>query len=668
MSASRGERGGILVFVALFVFFVGIPFMIFVTDVANWFEHKRHLQLQADAAVLAAAGDYRFPCSDAAITNRARQYSGLSTAPPTPYNAQVGGTPTSRVHLVLNSRTFYSQSSPSDTTVNTAPPCSSGMIDVKLTETDLPLFFRAPKIPFTKIAFINAHARVEIRQVDTDSGALPIGLPDVNPVAAAAIFFNENTGAVLATKALTSRGPMPLNGRTLVQWDNVGAPVPVTIGSPNTGVVVALSGQTNWSLGGTLSAICSQVLVDCYSGGSGGPWSGLEFLHGYPTTGIGTPAAPILRDVYLYNASCTDASGPYFLLNGNCTAGIKAKIDFGPVPVPAGAVVKLPGYGCPNGGTNPKGCPLTYRTTGADAGYWTTGTQLPTFNANAGALAVNLGWKTSLGSGTFTQVQRAFSASPASGPVQFAQVTESASLGANSLAYGTHNLVVGIGVAGSLGNASSVNDPAVALRVVGGSQNQSLDCDPDYSKLKDELAYGCRPVYTRNTGVACPANAGVLWASVQPWPCVAIQTGTATNQVPEGLNTRILGAPKPSSCPPNVGDLGHNNWSMFNSPGLPIGDPRIVQVFLTPFGSFSGNGSGTVPVTNFATFYVTGWTGSGSGFANPCQGNGDDPVPNNDAGYIVGHFIKYVQSLNRGGGSQKCDLTAFGSCIAVLTE
>jgi hypothetical protein len=104
-------------------------------------------------------------------------------------------------------------------------------------------------------------------------------------------------------------------------------------------------------------------------------------------------------------------------------------------------------------------------------------------------------------------------------------------------------------------------------------------------------------------------------------------------------------------------------------PNFPPGDPRIIQVFLTPFGSFSGSGSTTVPVVNFATFYLTGWTGQGSGFNNPCQGNGDDPVPNNDPGTIVGHFIKYIDSLNTGGGGPTlCDFNAFGNCVAVLTR
>jgi hypothetical protein len=270
--------------------------------------------------------------------------------------------------------------------------------------------------------------------------------------------------------------------------------------------------------------------------------------------------------------------------------------------------------------------------------------------------------------GSFGVVQRAFSASdPRSGPIKVAQVWENDLQSANSVercssaqTSCTHNLVVRIGVKGNLQNAQTVADPVVALRVVGGSQNQSLDCDPAKSQLKEELATGCGPTYARNTGTACPGGASALWGTPQPWHCVAVQTGSATNQVPAGMNTRILGNDKPGSC------TAPNRWSTF--PNLNPSDPRIIQLFLSPFGSFSGNGSTTVPVTDFATFYVTGWTGQGQGFNNPCQGQGDDPVPNNDAGYIVGHFIKYIQSLNNGSGTAPCDPNAFGSCIAVMTR
>ncbi len=110
-----------------------------------------------------------------------------------------------------------------------------------------------------------------------------------------------------------------------------------------------------------------------------------------------------------------------------------------------------------------------------------------------------------------------------------------------------------------------------------------------------------------------------------------------------------------------------NHW-----PSFAAGDPRIVPVMVVPYGSFEDNGAGTgsdVPVQDFAYFYVTGWTGQGGGFNNPCQGNGDDPVPNNDPGTIVGHFIKYIDALNTGGGGPNlCDFNAFGNCVSVLTR
>jgi hypothetical protein len=126
------------------------------------------------------------------------------------------------------------------------------------------------------------------------------------------------------------------------------------------------------------------------------------------------------------------------------------------------------------------------------------------------------------------------------------------------------------------------------------------------------------------------------------------------------MNLRVLGNEKATTC------TAPNHWSQF--PNLPAGDPRFLEVFLTPFGSFSGSGSTTVPVTDFAAFYITGWTASGQGFSNPCQGQGDDPVPNNDPGYIVGHFVKYIANVSTGTGTTACDLSAFGSCVGVLTR
>src|SRR5206468_2133815 len=104
---------------------------------------------------------------------------------------------------------------------------------------------------------------------------------------------------------------------------------PVNIASSRTGVVIALSGIASWTPSGTLTQICNQVLVECYDGGAAGPWTGIDFIHGYSNAGTGSASAPIVRDVSLYNQTCMDGSGPYFLLNAGCAVGVRAKVDFG---------------------------------------------------------------------------------------------------------------------------------------------------------------------------------------------------------------------------------------------------------------------------------------------------------------------------------------------------
>jgi Flp pilus assembly protein TadG len=665
---SGDERGGVLVMVALWMP-VLLVVMTFVLDAGNWFVHKRHLQMQADAGALAAAQDVRVCPNDTAIADTVARYSG------TQFNAQVGGTPANRIFRRINSKTFYGQAATAkpatpDDTVE-ASPCDAGMIDVKLTETDLPWLFSPLQSILDAVDVapptVNAQARVSFLRLDTTQGALPVGVPDVNPQSARAWFVNESTGAILGSTPLTRVGSS--NG--LAIWDNAAAPLSVKFntGDADVGVVIALGGSTGTT--------CGQPLVECYDAqaaklASGIPATGIVHVRGFTGAGNGAqPGDPVAGGVTLLPGSCAD---PYFSSQTTaCSFGVRARVRFNttnPVGV-LGALVTAK-----VGGT---GYPLTYD---AASDTWSLSSGIP-LAPNAGPINVALDWEETKGTwngntcrtgngdkckGTFGVVQRAYSATTAgSGPIKVAQVWGDGVQWMNSIercsavqTSCTHSMVVRIGVTGNLQNASSVTDPIVALRVVGGSQNQSLDCDPNVSRLADELANGCAPTYGRNMGTACPSSPSALWGTAQPWRCVAVQTGSATNQVPAGMNQRVLGSDKPAAC------TSPNHWSNF--PDLDPADPRLIQVFLTPFGSFGGNGSTTVPVTDFATFYVTGWTGSGQGFANPCQGNGDDPVPNNDSGYIVGHFVKYIQSLNPGTGSEPCDMDAFGSCIVELTR
>uniref|UniRef100_UPI00356466FA hypothetical protein n=1 Tax=Paraconexibacter sp. TaxID=2949640 RepID=UPI00356466FA len=306
---------------------------------------------------------------------------------------------------------------------------------------------------------------------------------------------------------------------------------------------------------------------------------------------------------------------------------------------------------------------LTYDS-GTQTWVSTAGASIP---AGVGPRDVTLKWEVRSGTaggltcsnggsnpckGSFGVLQRVMSAQVArSGPIQLAGLDTTTATNANSFPQGsTQSLIVRIGVGGSLGNAASVSDPIVTLRVTGGgSQNQTVDCDPNQSNIRDEIANGCTALYKKNLGTTCPASVSTLWASAQPWDCIAIQTGAATGQVRQGLQDRLQGGS--TSC------VNANKWSQF--PNLAPSDPRLVPLLLTPFNTFQGSGSSTVPVTGLGTFYITGYDGS------PCSG--DDAA---GGGNIVGHFVKYVNGFadDTTTGTDPCVFGAFDPCYAQMTE
>jgi hypothetical protein len=86
-----------------------------------------------------------------------------------------------------------------------------------------------------------------------------------------------------------------------------------------------------------------------------------------------------------------------------------------------------------------------------------------------------------------------------------------------------------------------------------------------------------------------------------------------------------------------------------------------VKLMITDFSALDGSGSTDVPVTNFAAFYVTGWTDS------KCANN--EPAPGDvKKGAIWGHFIKYVAPDPNSGGTEDCDPLGITPCIPVLVK
>jgi Putative Flp pilus-assembly TadE/G-like len=638
------EQGAVLVMVAVFAP-VAIVLAGFAIDTGNWWLHKRHLQLQADAGALAAAQNFQ-PCSNEAIYKQVGQYSGAelvetpqgrvktATAESELYNRQPNA-PQERIHELINSQSYYQESAASDASAIHKPPCEADMVDVKLTETNLPWYMRA----LSNVPYINVHARVEIRQETQTAGKgiLPVALADSNPRSAAACFVNEASGALIKEAALKLRAGSGASD----EWESVATAVAT---APGIAVRIALSGNaTKTSCSGSDA---ERVFYD-----TSGERVGVLHIQGW--TGNGTAGEgglshpkPIAREVSLAKETCTDSYFSDPTTGTSCSFGISAVVE-GLTSATPGVKVKAEVSG--------KSVSLSYV-----AGRW-NGSGL-SVAAGAGSVPVNLVVTDKAMQElkkekeiTFAGIQRTYTAAATkSGPIQSAELlrkTGAELVGdANSFRQcEEHNegaacqpeLVVRIATAG-LENAKSREEKPISLPAEEGIGN----CHPG-SNFKQRLAEGCEGDFAIYTGGACSV-------SISPVTCVELENGIKANDFAAGLNRRILGAEKPQTC------TAPNHWSMY--PNLPAGDPRIVTIIVVPFGS----GAGARPIETFGTFYITGWRGEGNGFANPCQGNGDDPA---EAKTMVGHFIKYVNTTDTGGGgTTSCEANSFGQCVAVLTR
>jgi putative Flp pilus-assembly TadE/G-like protein len=676
---SLGDEHGVVTVMFALMLPTLLLFAVIAVDAGNWFVHKRHLQTQADAAALAGAAAFSFPsCDNTKIRSAALRYSGVGDGT-VAYNDKYPTVDGGRLHAVVNGPNYFGQSQPGEADLVGNPnPCQALMVDVKMTENDLPYFFGSGIVER-----INAEARVALFQLASTDGALPLGVQEASPRRVRAYVVDETTGATLAQATLSAHG----SGGGLARFDNQSAPLSFTppAGVSNLGVRLAMTGAT--------STTCGDPLVTCYD--TAAPNQGLAFLRSWSDQpAIATNGAPVLRSVSLSPGTCPN--GSFGSSPVSCTMEAVARVSFNSAVNPAdlagpdpAATVALDYDGTP--------VAMTYSPT-TDA--WRA--SITVAPGASGPRNVDVtGWTQRVGTvagkdctkkkndpcaGTFAGIeQRTFYNDPTDqasrgGPVATLDVRDNSTGALVSdlqQCSTTHPdctvpLVFEVAIKGSLG-LDSAADPPRSLRVSGsGSQNQSLDCDPGRGFV-DEIAYGCTPSYAINTGASCSSP-------TSPPSCVPVQTGTATNKPAQGLNIRFLCAPagnpgncggsagnydgKPSVCPP-AGSFGHNNW-----PDYPSGDPRVVPVLVVPFGTFEASGNTRVPIIDFAAFYVTGYTGKGGGFDNPCATSGDTFVPGteNDNGVISGHFVKFVQPNSGGASSDDCETTDIGQCVAVLVK
>lgn len=664
LSALREEHGGIVITAAI----MAVGFILLgsaLLQVGDWLQHRRHLQMRADAAALAggqlltecfATSQFTAGQAQTNVENAALEYAGFPSAAGPSYNAQFGGGSDS---VLFQSNTYPGGGGGGpDDTQNGVGECSNLSLDVKLTDSGIPALFS-----FSPLGTTHAHARVELQSIQVGKGAFPLAIPDVDPKQVDVTFVDETNGGSELTGCggtallpgttctfLLAKGPSA-NG--LTPWSgSADVKIPAAPGHL-IGMRVGAGGQVASCAGvaGTANSSCWDLNTLS---------RGLLAIRDYAASGpAGSGAAPTLYGVW---PSSTCSGSPYFsdasLVGGatSCSVGVQAEVGFGTGATDPTKPTSGGGAGATLTATvNGQSIPLAPVSYDAARGAWLWA------STAAGAVAVpvdasgttsgypvTLAWTAqgvSCGGGkcSFGTVQRVTSATDSDdGAVKLASLSEPASpsMPPYALTAGTHTLAISIALAGSL----SVQTPPklTALRLTGGSRTTGVNCDgTGNNDFLAALLNGCQTLYQVNENDLCPDPA----PPAGPADCVPLKTGNLGTTVTSALNQRFGGCPV-------------NNWPDYTKPG----DVRNLMMMLTDFSALSGSGKTEVPVTDFADFYVIGWSG-GPGSCGVWPFPGSEP----SGGNIWGYFLKYDFPGQVASG-RRCRADEITPCTPALTR
>jgi Putative Flp pilus-assembly TadE/G-like len=731
LSLRSNESGAVLVITAAFLVFVLAFLLTFVIDDSIWLVHRRHLQTEADAAVLAGAAGFQYPCTaggsiDTGIATIVHHYDG-TTAESGGLNEQVPKH-AEKLESLINKSNLYGQSQPGDSGM-TGSPCADSAIDVKLSEVNPTSYvqehFREKSGPFGAIfgpEYITAQARVSIEKLASINGGLtPLAEPLPTPNAMTAYLIDEgNKNTVLATINLsaTNGAKSSWAGTDPSFAFNATGPIGVQIaeggGSPPVACENAKEHEcfdTVDNIGITYTRVWSHPPAT---------------TPGQPATG--TPAAPMADDVSFDPTTSTcPISGTFsnfISTSSGCTVFLKAaNVRFAEgsgapaITCTDASLTMKVGGGSTQTLSCPAGTPLNGQT-------WTSGSIA--VSPNTGPTTITLGWTLEAGktpsgaaggtngkcgdgkgndpkpcTGTFGVVQRIFSGaydsqtatSSHSGGVLAATLTNSSGSEIQSLQNSSTAIPVTVSVnVLSFQNSQSIGSSAIELSFGGNQANGLVSCPGETSagnpQAEKAIAEGCQP----------PNNEFQLDTNYEEKPpCQTITTppdcmlensgnGKLDMVLDNAMNRRINGSK-------NAGCKSFNYWTSPNTNTIPEllnespPDPRLLNIMTTDYGVF-GNGRPPVPIRAIAAFYVTGWMG------DPCVGHSNgvstveqttggtvsldytgDEEPSasanggHPAGVLLGHFVQYIALSGGGTGSGECrQSTSLGNCIAVLTK
>ena len=691
------EAGSVIGFVAF-----SLPLLAILTgfaiDIGHWYDYRRTLQTRADAAALGGGDAYGQTCfasspSSAglnAIGSTAVDYSGPGSGSQLPaeypyasggpyYNVPNLASASLNEYYVLLNSTKYANDGGSSYSMATVPGAATGsfcnstdengqrgpMLDVRVTQENVPLFF---KIPFASVPAISAHARVTVQGVRSEV-TTPVAVRDagVTPCVSA-IFIDDTTksplavvqgGVTVTSVKLTNANP----SASPAVWTNAGAPAQVTMPLAATGHKVSVR---------TFLNDCSTPTPNGNTYNYDSTNRGLAYIDTYGSSAPLANAAPLITTggVTLTGGSLGGACDPYFFVTASsgssCTVGVTAKVAF------------QPGLNLANTTVTAKN-QLTGDTVDLVSGGGTTwatpaGAGLPVA-VGSGGNDIEITWKQTSGAigatacgtgpgnpkpctGTFGVQQRSVAGyngendcvTPTidSGPnvaVTIGDAGAGTVAGADSFAYGsTSSLVVTAKIAG-LSNANT-GDPPICLRL--DVQNDKvtgiIDCGQGNgaSADQDAIKNGCPNPLQVNTR---SANAPTCSPALIPADCVPSTPGNR-NPVLRAFEDKI----DPSG---NANTCAADNWLLGNP--ITLQDPRAyVMVIVSPADLVNLNPNVPIPVRNFAVFYVTGWSDKGQAGDAGCttaSGNAGrnepfpGPVGQEQKGEVWGQLAQCLHQL-----------------------
>jgi len=608
-----------------------------------------------------------------------------------------------------------------------ATDCASGpMIDVKVTQSSLPLFF-----PLLGInPNISAHARVTLQTLIAASHLLPLAVGDAAYVPCVKVqFFPAGSSSPTTTiqlalnKALTKSTGNPV-------WDN-------SADNSGSGDAVAIPAAGTYAYmqailysegaSGTCSTVRNSLTYPI-----GGANDGILDLSSYPATSLGTlpnDAVPRIDTGGVTLSNGTGNPDQYFSStgSGNYSVNVTANVAFSgnagttkvwAVDTNTGQMLPLTQQAGTNtwtgsglsanalSGQHPiciqvsqtgglassqkSNCPTVNGSAGGGATYYSLGVQQETFAAcneatntcnndeSGPIIQADIGQLTNQGGIPVVDWStRAFAAN--SNPLTLVR------LELQGLSDGVrYNPVT------KTGDLCANNQCTILRLDNAGNGNGAIDCGEGNgaSSIFGTMLNSC-PLFGQTGTPSCSgpsSNYCGTWTKTPDGSCNnlagrpagavdCINTNNGGAQVPSCIAALIQtgAAVDQTNCSlrGNATGCAVDHWLVGD--GIPAGDPRVMSTFVVFSGDYiNATGNTPVPIRQFAAFYVTGWKFTGKQVTcptglNPTQENEPPPASAATAqNAIWGHWITYtVPGI---GGGQICNFQDFGECTPTLTR